>query len=111
MKSFNHTKTRLEKLTIEQELLIEAMQERLDYLSNRVELEQTRHSGMLKSFTDAFYKNLRNTASYEDAIDLLDEWNADYKNIDGTGFMIDIVGELGIYIDRKYLEDLFKDEK
>ena len=108
MKSSNNTKTRVEKLVNELTVLTEAMQERNDWQAERIKTLEQLIAFTLQDFTDVFYKNLDERCTYEDAIDLLDEWNANFKNIDTTGFLIDIIAELGIQIDREYLRRKFE---
>ena len=104
-------KTRVEKLVNELTVLTDAMQERMDWQAERIiSLEQSQQF-IVRDFADVFYKNLDERCTYEDAIDLLDEWNANFKNIDTTGFLIDIISELGIQIDREYLKGKFENEK
>lgn len=92
-------------------VLTEAMQERTDWQAERIKSLEQLIELILKDFTDVFYKNLDERCTYEDAIDLLDEWNANFKNIDTTGFLIDIIAELGTHIDREYLKGKFENEK
>ena len=108
MKSSNNTKTRVEKLVNELTLLTEAMQERMDWQAYRIHSLEQSQQFIMRDFADVFYKNLDERCTYEDAIDLLDEWKADFKNIDTTGFLIDIIAELGIQIDREYLRRKFE---
>ena len=108
MKSSNNTKTRVEKLVNELTVLTDAMQERMDWQAERIKFLERSIELILKDFADVFYKNLDERCTYEDAIDLLDEWKADFKNIDTTGFLIDIIAELGIQIDREYLRRKFE---
>ena len=111
MKSSNNTKTRVEKLVNELTVLTDAMQERMDWQAERIKSLEQLIAFTLQDFADVFYKNLDERCTYEDAIDLLDEWKADFKNIDTTGFLIDIIAELGIQIDREYLKGKFENEK
>ena len=111
MKSSNNTKTRVEKLVNELTVLTEAMQERNDWQAERIQSLEQSQQFIMRDFADVFYKNLDERCTYEDAIDLLDEWKADFKNIDTTGFLIDIIAELGIQIDREYLKGKFDNEK
>ena len=111
MKSSNNTKTRVEKLVNELTVLTDAMQERMDWQADRIKFLEKSIELILKDFADVFYKHLDERCTYEDAIDLLDEWNANFKNIDTTGFLIDIIAELGIQIDREYLKGKFENEK
>lgn len=104
-------RTRLEKLAREQSVLIEAVMERDDWQAERIKSLERSIELILKDFADVFYKHLDERCTYEDAIDLLDEWKADFKNIDTTGFLIDIIAELGIQIDREYLKGKFEHEK
>jgi len=108
MKSSNNTRTRIEKIANELTVLTEAMQERNDWQAERIKFLERSIELILKDFADVFYKNLDERCTYEDAIDLLDEWKADFKNIDTTGFLIDIIAELGIQIDREYLRGKFE---
>ena len=111
MKSSNNMRTRLEKLAREQSVLIEAVMERNDWQAERIKFLERSIELILRDFADVFYKHLDERCAYEDAIDLLDEWKADFKNIDTTGFLIDIIAELGIQIDREYLKGKFENEK
>ena len=108
MKSSNNTKTRVEKLVNELTVLTDAMQERMDWQAERIKSLEQSQQFIMRDFADVFYKNLDERCTYEDAIDLLDEWNANFKNIDTTGFLIDIIAELGIQIDREYLRGKFE---
>ena len=111
MKLSNTTKTRVEKLVSELTILTEAMQERTDWQADRIQSLERSIEFILRDFTDVFYKHLDERCTYEDAIDLLDEWDANFKNINTTGFLIDIIAELGIQIDREYLKGKFDNEK
>ena len=108
MKSSNNMRTRVEKLVNELTVLTDAMQERMDWQAERIKSLEQLIEFILRDFADVFYKNLDERCTYEDAIDLLDEWNANFKNIDTTGFLIDIIAELGIQIDREYLRGKFE---
>lgn len=92
----------------EQIVLTDAMQERIDWQAERIKSLEQLIAFTLQDFTDVFYKHLDERCTYEDAIDLLDEWKADFKNIDTTGFLIDIIAELGAHIDREYLRGKFE---
>ena len=92
----------------EQIVLTDAMQERIDWQAERIKSLEQLITLTLQDFTDVFYKHLDERCTYEDAIDLLDEWKADFKNIDTTGFLIDIIAELGAHIDRDYLRRKFE---
>lgn len=92
----------------EQIVLTDAMQEIIDWQAERIKSLEQLIAFTLQDFTDVFYKHLDERCTYEDAIDLLDEWKADFKNIDTTGFLIDIIAELGAHIDREYLRGKFE---
>lgn len=90
----------------EKDLVIEALKERIDYLVQRNEDMQYR----INEMTKVFYINLHSDATFDDAVEMLDDEHAGFKNIDTQGFLIDIILELGVAIDRNYLKELFEQE-
>ena len=94
-------------MKIRKDLHIEALKERNDYLVQR-NADLQYH---INEMTKVFYKNLRSDATYNEAIEMLDDEYAGFKYIDTQGFLIDIILELGVAIDRKYLKELFENEK
>ena len=100
MKLFNRMKIR-------KDLHIEALKERNDYLVQR-NADLQYH---INEMTKVFYKNLRSDATYNEAIEMLDDEYAGFKYIDTQGFLIDIILELGVAIDRNYLKELFEQER
>ena len=91
----------------EKDLHIEALKERNDYLIQR-NADLQYH---INEMTKVFYINLRSDATYDDAVEMLDDEYSGLKNIDTQGFLIDIILELGVAIDRNYLKELFDNEK
>ena len=101
MKLFNRMKIRKNR---DKDLHIEALKERNDYLVQR-NADLQYH---INEMTKVFFKNLRSDATYDDAVEMLDDEYAGFKYIDTQGFLIDIILELGVSIDRKYLKELFE---
>lgn len=90
----------------EKDLVIEALKERIDYLVQRNEDMQYH----INEMTKVFYINLRSDATFDDAIEMLDDEYSGLKGIDTQGFLIDIILELGVAIDREFLKSLFEQE-
>ena len=104
MKLFNLMKIRRNR---EKDLHIEALKERNDYLVQR-NADLQYH---INEMTKVFYINLRSDATYDDAVEMLDDEYSGLKNIDTQGFLIDIILELGVAIDREFLKSLFEQER
>lgn len=90
----------------EKDLVIEALKERNDYLIQR-NSDMQYH---INELTKVFFKSLRSDATFDDAVEMLDDEHAGFKYIDTQGFLIDIILELGVVIDREYLKSLFEQE-
>jgi len=90
----------------DKDLHIEALRERNDYLVQR-NADLQYH---INEMTKVFFKNLRSDATFDDAIEMLDDEYAGFKYIDTQGILIDIILELGVAIDRNYLKSLFEKE-
>ena len=103
MKLFNRMKIRRNR---EKDLTIEALKERNDYLIQR-NADLQYH---INEMTKVFFKNLRSDATFDDAVEMLDDEYSGLKNIDTQGFLIDIILELGVAIDREFLKSLFEQE-
>lgn len=103
MKLFNRMKIRRNR---EKDLHIEALKERNDYLVQRNSDLQYH----INEMTKVFFNNLRSDATFDDAVEMLDDEYAGFKYIDTQGFLIDIILELGVAIDREYLKSLFEQE-
>ena len=104
MKLFNHMKIRRNR---EKDLHIEALKERNDYLIQR-NADLQYH---INEMTKVFYINLRSDATFDDAVEMLDDEYSGLMDIDTQGFLIDIILELGLAIDREFLKSLFEQER
>ena len=104
MKLFNRMKIRKNR---ESDLTIEALKERNDYLIQR-NADLQYH---INEMTKVFYINLRSDATFDEAVEMLDDEYSGLKDIDTQGFLIDIILELGVTIDRNYLKELFEQER
>lgn len=104
MKLFNRMKIRRNR---DKDLVIEALKERNDYLIQRNSDLQYH----INEMTKVFYINLRSDVTFDEAVEMLDDEYSGLKDIDTQGFLIDIILELGVSIDRSYLKELFDNEK
>ena len=104
MKLFNRMKIRKNR---ESDLTIEALKERNDYLIQR-NADLQYH---INEMTKVFYINLRSDATFDEAVEMLDDEYSGLKDIDTQGFLIDIILELGVAIDREFLKSLFEQER
>lgn len=104
MKLFSRMKIRKNH---ESDLTIEALKERNDYLIQR-NADLQYH---INEMTKVFYINLRSDATFDEAVEMLDDEYSGLKNIDTQGFLIDIILELGVAIDREFLKSLFEQER
>ena len=104
MKLFSRMKIRKKS---DKNLHIEALKERNDYLIQR-NLDLQYH---INEMTKVFYINLRSDATFDEAVEMLDDEYSGLMDIDTQGFLIDIILELGLAIDREFLKSLFEQER